>query len=145
MTTPLQDFRYACLTALLALVSSLSLGQATPPSADTFVSSAFPKTNYGSSIILIIQPGVTSYLRFNLATLPTGASVNKATLLQRAFKDGQQAFRDDMRSTLPSANPYAAIDIDLVRAWNAGYATAHATKIQKTWQRVMVGLNRKAA
>ena len=75
----------------------------------------------------------------------TSPSVNKATLLQRAFKDGQQAFRDDMRSTLPSANPYAAIDIDLVRAWNAGYATAHATKIQKTWQRVMVGLNRKAA
>ena len=75
----------------------------------------------------------------------TNPSVNKATLLQRAFKDGQQAFRDDMRSTLPSANPYAAIDIDLVRAWNAGYATAHATKIQKTWQRVMVGLTRKAA
>ena len=75
----------------------------------------------------------------------TSPSVSKATLLQRAFKDGQQAFRDDMSSTLPSANPYAAIDIDLVRAWNAGYATAHATKIQKTWQRVMVGLNRKAA
>ena len=75
----------------------------------------------------------------------TSPSVSKATLLQRAFKDGQQAFRDDMSSTLPSANPYDQIDIDLVRAWNAGYATAHATKIQKTWQRVMVGLNRKAA
>ena len=75
----------------------------------------------------------------------TSPSVNKATLLQRAFKDGQQAFRDDMSSTLPSANPYAAIDIDLVRAWNAGYATAHATKIQKSWQRVMADLTRKAA
>ena len=80
MTTSLRNFRYACLTALLTLGSSLSLGQATPPSADTFVSSAFPKTNYGLSIILIVQPGVNSYLRFNLATLPTGASVNKATL-----------------------------------------------------------------
>src|SRR5207245_5428271 len=80
MTTPLRNFRYACLTSLLALVSSLSLTQATPPSADTFVSSAFPTRNYVLSTILIVQPGVTSYLRFNLATLPTGASVNKATL-----------------------------------------------------------------
>ena len=91
------------------------------------------------------QPALTPAKPKATTRTRTNPSVNKATLLQRAFKDGQQAFRDDMRSTLPSANPYAAIDIDLVRAWNAGYATAHATKIQKTWQRVMVGLTRKAA
>src|SRR5437588_13117057 len=79
------------------------------------------------------------------ATTRTSPSVSKATLLQRAFKDGQQAFRDDMSSTLPSANPYEQIDIDLVRAWNAGYGSAHATKIQKSWQRVMADLTRKAA
>lgn len=65
---------------LLSLFSALLLAQATPPSADTFVSSATPRTNYGSSIILIVQPGANSYLQFNLSTLPPGASVNKATL-----------------------------------------------------------------
>ena len=84
------------------------------------------------------QPKATARTR-------TCPSVSKATLLQRALKDGEQAFRDDMSSALPSANPYDEIDIDLVRAWNAGYGTARATKIQKSWQRVMAQLNRKAA
>ena len=70
----------ASLTILLALTSLLSQGQATPPSADTFVSSNSPKTNYGNSAILVVQPGATSYVRFNLATLPPGVAVSKATL-----------------------------------------------------------------
>jgi len=60
--------------------SAPSLGQATPPAADTFVSSGTPRTNYGSSIILVVQPGATSYVQFNLGTLPPGAIVSKATL-----------------------------------------------------------------
>jgi hypothetical protein len=70
---------------LLALLSSNGVAQA-PPSADTFVSSATPKTNYGSSPILIVQTGTTAYVQFNLSALPAGASVNKATL--RLYVDG---------------------------------------------------------
>lgn len=66
--------------AVLTLWSGALLGQATPPSADTFVSSAFPRTNYGSSIILVVQSGANAYLQFNLSTLPAGVTVNKATL-----------------------------------------------------------------
>jgi N-acetylneuraminic acid mutarotase len=77
------------LTILLTLMSTLSLGQATPPSADTYASSAFPKYNFGSGIILIVQSGVTSYVRFNLNTLPPGVTVTKATL--RLYVDGVAA------------------------------------------------------
>src|SRR5450432_1079141 len=63
----------------LALLSLPLLAQA-PPSADTFVSSSTPKTNYGSSIALLVGSGTTSYVRFNLAGIPAGASISKATL-----------------------------------------------------------------
>jgi len=76
----------ACLTSLLVLAPPSLLSQATPPSADTFVSSVTPKTNYGPSIILLVQQGTTSYLQFNLSTLPTGAHVSKAML--RMYVDG---------------------------------------------------------
>ena len=67
-----------------SLCATLALAQA-PPSADTFVSSGTPRTNYGSSIILVVQPGANSYLQFNLGTLPPGSLVSKATL--RLFVD----------------------------------------------------------
>jgi Collagen triple helix repeat (20 copies) len=63
----------------LALLSLPLLAQA-PPSADTFVSSSTPKINYGSTIALAVGPGTTTYVRFNLAGIPAGASISKATL-----------------------------------------------------------------
>ncbi|MGB7865270.1 MAG: DNRLRE domain-containing protein, partial [Candidatus Sulfotelmatobacter sp.] len=57
-----------------------------PPSGDTYVSSSTPKTNYGFSPILVVQPGTTTFIQFNLSSLPAGASVNKATL--RVYVDG---------------------------------------------------------
>jgi hypothetical protein len=86
MSTSLRNLRYVCLASLFALISSLSPGQTAPPSADTFVSSAVPNHTFGNSTILAVQPGVTSYLRFNLATLPAGTTVNKGTL--RLYVDG---------------------------------------------------------
>jgi len=70
---------------LLAILPSNAVAQA-PPSADTYVSSSSPKTNYGVSPILVVQPGTTTFIQFSLSALPTGASVNKATL--RLYVDG---------------------------------------------------------
>ena len=64
---------------LITLVVQPLLAQA-PPSADTFVSSATPKINYGPAIALVVGQGSTSYVRFNLAGVPAGASISKATL-----------------------------------------------------------------
>jgi hypothetical protein len=63
----------------LLLVSPSLLAQA-PPSADTFVSSAFSKTNFGSVGTMNVGPGSTSYVQFNLSGIPPGATVTKATL-----------------------------------------------------------------
>jgi hypothetical protein len=84
---PLRPMRsFASFARLLVLISGCLFGQATPPSADTFVSSLTPRANYGPSIILVVQQGANSYLQFNLSALPVGAHVSKATL--RLFVDG---------------------------------------------------------
>jgi hypothetical protein len=67
-----------CLLLVTLVVQPL-LAQA-PPSADTFVSSSTPKTNYGSTIALVVGSGTTSYVRFDLAGIPAGSSISKATL-----------------------------------------------------------------
>jgi len=72
--------RTTVILSMLALCTVTAPAQATPPSADTFVSSTFPRTNYGSSIILVVQSGANAYLQFNLSTLPGGVTVSKATL-----------------------------------------------------------------
>ena len=64
---------------LCAFLVPIAAAQA-PPSADTFVSSARPNFNYGVSPILVVQPGTTSFIQFDLSALPLGSEVNKATL-----------------------------------------------------------------
>lgn len=76
-----QRFRLAVAWSfvLLAAMSVPLLAQA-PPSADTFVSSSFAKTNFGAVGALNVGPGSTSYVQFNLSGIPAGATVSKATL-----------------------------------------------------------------
>jgi hypothetical protein len=71
--------RSAQLILLFAL-SSLTLMAQAPPSADAFVSSSTPRTNYGAWPLLAVQQGSNSYIQFNLSTLPANASISKATL-----------------------------------------------------------------
>ncbi len=73
------SLRIAMFLAVLVMMSASLLAQA-PPSADTFVSSSSPHTNYGSWPLLAVQQGTNSYLRFNLSGLPSNVSVAKATL-----------------------------------------------------------------
>ena len=65
--------------ALALCASTSSLAQA-PPSADAYVTTAQPSANFGSSSLLAVQAGTTSYVRFNLGALPANASIAKATL-----------------------------------------------------------------
>ena len=68
-------FLVLCLPLLKPIVDAQLL-----PSADTFVSASNPNLNYGTSPILVVQPGSVVYMKFNLVPLPTGASVQRATL-----------------------------------------------------------------
>ena len=56
------------------------MAQSAPPVADTYANSASAATNYGAQPTLAVAEGNTSYLQFDLSTLPAGATVAKATL-----------------------------------------------------------------
>jgi hypothetical protein len=80
LTCAPRPIRIAIWCLLLLTLAFQPLFAQAPPSADTFVSSSTPKTNYGSSIALVVGQGSTSYVQFNLAGIPAGASISKATL-----------------------------------------------------------------
>ena len=53
------------------------------PSADAYIDTASPSTNYGTSPVLDVESSQTTYIQFNLSPIPTGytgADVTKATL-----------------------------------------------------------------
>lgn len=68
------------LVLFLSLMPAAMLAQQAPPSADTYVASSSSKTNYGSKTTLIVQSGVTSFVQFNLAGIPSSSTIQKATL-----------------------------------------------------------------
>gem|GEM_PF-3301534 len=78
MPTPRNLF-FALTVLMVSFISLASLAQA-PPSADAYVTTAQPASNFGSSILLPVQAGTVSYVRFNLGSLPANATVAKATL-----------------------------------------------------------------
>src|SRR5437660_1185227 len=77
----LKAVRCAVLNVIaISFVPIVTSAQQAPPSADTFVNSATPNINYGSTVFLAVGLGTTSYLKFNLGTVPAGSTVSKATL-----------------------------------------------------------------
>jgi hypothetical protein len=64
----------------ISIFSTIGSAQSAPPLADAYTLKQQPNLNFGGQPILVVQPGVKSYLQFNLATLPPGATVSKATL-----------------------------------------------------------------
>src|SRR5579859_651421 len=70
--------RYLSFT-LFALLSASVFAQA-PPTDDTYSNSGNKNQKNGSSLLLVVQHGSDTYIKFNLATLPASASIAKATL-----------------------------------------------------------------
>src|SRR5215469_8417449 len=67
------------LFVVVLLCSAIIFAQA-PPSADTYVASSSPNTNYGTSTILALQPNVYTFISFNLSGIPANSTVQKAVL-----------------------------------------------------------------
>lgn len=66
-----------CLLGLLTTISSAQI----TPSRDSYTNSADSSTNYGAAALLSVNGAKeTSYIQFNLASIPPGASVSQATL-----------------------------------------------------------------
>ena len=69
----------SCVLFLLNL-SVESHGQITP-SADAYTNSAAPSTNYGANTLLDVDGATeTTFIEFNLSSVPNGSIVKKATL-----------------------------------------------------------------
>src|ERR1035441_4279359 len=64
----------------LPLFAPLMMAQSAPPAANSFTDSSNPGVNYGAQTYLPVSNLYTSYLQFNLAPIPTGTTVAKATL-----------------------------------------------------------------
>src|ERR1700722_1988274 len=68
------------LLSLILLVRTAAFGQVTP-SQDSFTNSGAATTNYGANVLLDVDGAKEiAYIQFNLASIPSGASVSQATL-----------------------------------------------------------------
>jgi hypothetical protein len=66
---------------LLVLLSAITSQAQITPSQDAYTNSADPTTNYGSNALPNVDAATQiSYIRFNLASIPAGASISQATL-----------------------------------------------------------------
>ncbi len=75
--------------ATAMLLSATGFAQLAPPIADTFATIFNPRQNYGSQPLLVVTSNTKSYLKFDLSTVPHGASVTRATL--RLYVDAVSA------------------------------------------------------
>ncbi|MDE3188662.1 MAG: DNRLRE domain-containing protein [Acidobacteriota bacterium] len=64
----------------ILFLTAVGLAQSAPPVADTYALSSKPAMNFGSHTNLLVGQGTTSYVQFDLSTLPTGTAISKATL-----------------------------------------------------------------
>jgi hypothetical protein len=71
----------SAVVLFLSLVSWVGAYAQITPSADTYTNSAEPTTNYGAATLLNVHGATeTAYIQFDLASIPSGASVSQATL-----------------------------------------------------------------
>jgi hypothetical protein len=76
------QLRLASLLALILLACTATYGQLTPV-GDSYTNTATPTTNYGAKTLLDVESTQTTFIQFNLESIPSGytsADITKATL-----------------------------------------------------------------
>jgi hypothetical protein len=106
---------------VITLISTLSFAQSAPPTADTYSNYGAPTTNYGAATFFNVAGCCNSYVKFSLATLPSGASIKKATL--RLYMDG-------LGEELVSLNVY-----QLNNSWSESTLTYNNAPPWESWWR----------
>jgi hypothetical protein len=74
--------RFASLLSLILLACTAAFGQLTP-SQDAYTSTATPTKNFGAATTLDVESSATTYIQFNLSSIPSGytsADITQATL-----------------------------------------------------------------
>jgi hypothetical protein len=68
---------------LVMLLAAIAASAQIAPSGDSYTNTAAPTTNYGASTLLVVESSQTTYIQFNLSSIPagyTGADIAQATL-----------------------------------------------------------------
>jgi hypothetical protein len=71
----------SAVSCLIAIWAAPAANAQVSPSADTFATTFTPNLNYGDLPLLAVTAGTTSYVRFDLSSIPTNSTVSKATLV----------------------------------------------------------------
>lgn len=130
-----------CVGLLLPMAATAELR----PAADSFVNSAAPGTNYGDKTTLDIQSTRTALITFDLAALPPGVAVGKATFrlfvtsvnaggsfnvlaLTSAWTESGVTF-----NALPSQGSLVAGPVALSSSSVADYVLIDVTSLVQSW------------
>jgi hypothetical protein len=141
------QLRLASLLSLILLACTAAYGQLTP-SGDSYTSTATPTKNFGSAITLGVESSETTYIQFNLSSIPSGytsGDITKATL--KLFVDGVTtagSFNVDYvngtwtESTIDASNAPAlgttiAASVPLVTADKNQYILVDITAAVQAW------------
>lgn len=76
------QMRFASLLSLLLLMCTAAFGQLTP-SGDSYTATATPTKNFGTATTLGVESSETTYIQFNLSSIPAGytsSDITQATL-----------------------------------------------------------------
>jgi len=82
MKNPTLHLRLASLLSLILLACTAAYGQLTP-SGDAYTNTAAMTTNYGAKTLLDVESSQTTFIQFDLSSIPSGytsADITKATL-----------------------------------------------------------------
>jgi trimeric autotransporter adhesin len=82
MKNPTLHLCLALLLSLILLACTAAYGQLTP-SGDAYTNTATPTTNYGAKTLLDVESSQTTFIQFDLSSIPSGytsADITKATL-----------------------------------------------------------------
>jgi hypothetical protein len=137
----------AAALVLVLLAATVAHAQLTP-SQDSYTNTADPTTNYGSSKLLDVESSQTTYVQFNLSSIPsgyTGADVTKATLklyvntVTKAgsfnvdYVNGTWSESTITASTAPALGTTIAASVPLTTADKNQYVLIDITSAVQAW------------
>jgi len=140
------NLRRLPILILLSLLSWVgAYGQITP-SADAFTNTASPTTNFGANVLLNVSGAQeTSFIQFNLASIPSGAQVSKATLklyvhtvttggsLNVDFVSGSWAEGTITSNLSPALGTTVAASVPITTASKNQYVLIDVTSALEAW------------
>jgi hypothetical protein len=116
------------------------------PLGDAFTNSADPTTNYGAATLLEVDGATaTTYIQFNLASIPSGATVSQATLklyvnavttagsFNVDYVNGSWAESTIDHSNAPALGTTIASNVDVTTADKNQYILVNVTTAVQAW------------